>query len=84
MAVVGVKILTERDGHIREQSDREYNMRYLVETDDSYDGVYTVLNSPLIPQMGAYYVATNEYDLGARVVDSRATHVDGGSKAVAC
>jgi hypothetical protein len=55
-------------------------MRYLVETNDRDDGVYTVLNSPSVPQIGAYYIATNEYDLGARCVDARASHVDGDPK----
>lgn len=80
MAVSAVKTLTTRDGARSQQSGRTFTMRYLVETTDSHDGVQTVLTSPSVPQVGAYYVATNEVDLGARVTATRAQHVGGDPK----
>jgi len=80
MTVRTVKTLTTRTGNRREQFDREYTMRYLVETDDSSDGPATVLGSPSVPQIGAYYVTSTERDLGARCIDATCSHVDGDPK----
>lgn len=84
MAVVGCKVLATREGGYSEKWQREYIMRYLVETSSSYDGVNVVLRSASaiahgVPQINQQYVARGygEADYGARCVESHARAVDG-------
>lgn len=65
MAVTEVRLLTDRKGKLAERRDRSFTRTYLVTTNDRQDGPLTVAAE--LPNIGDFYVTTNESDFGARV-----------------
>jgi hypothetical protein len=77
MTVVDVRQLTEREATRGENREREYTLRYLVQTDDPLDSMNTVLSDSAVPQVGDYYAAAYESDVGAVVTATRVQDVNG-------